>query len=216
MKASKRILAVAGLAVVGLLGIHTHPASAAAVGGGVFLGAATTPSLFSPVSPNCQPHAPIPWCSGHSGPWVYATSTGVGAAVSTGGSPSTHVAGPILDISASGFMSSGFLPNFFPDAPDGAWCGWSTGSGVANWSFTGALSASASPASPGDSIHGSTVFHWTTSAASVAVVTGETPGLVAAVVEMVPPTFVWQPNESCLNGNATTFTIVGAAVLVMP
>ena len=226
MRVPKRILLMAALAVVGILGPQATPAHAVAhLGGAVFTGHATLGGgLFTPVSPNCVPGhtvsvhispsgtsvtTPVPGlCSGNSTTWAISAH---GVGVSTSAVP-TSIAGPDFSIHASGVLGDGILPGSVHLPPvngtsasvtvseDGAWCGWSTGSGNAHWSFSGLANVG------GAGHHGSAGVHWQTSAATVLVVTGG--GTVAVVDAAANPT-----TESCLGGNADSFIVVGVAVM---
>lgn len=193
MKVPKRILAVAALAVVGILGPQATPAHAQMAGGFVAVGSATTSgNLSTPVGPNCGVGlCPTP---GHVNFSISAFGIGV-LAMST-----TAVGGPTFSLHGHG--SVGPAPKTVPLA--GPYCGLSSGSLTAHWSWTGVMG----------SFHGSGTLHWAVSVGSALLLTG-TGGTSAAVVVAlaVPPNTPSAPGQSCTNGTAKDFTVVTAGVI---
>lgn len=204
-------LMVAGVAALGLVGTQATPASATSAAVGVFTGVASVGTGLSyPTSPTC---APSLCASGTGQTWSFSGSgVGAGAKVGTGASAglfSTSVSG--------GTLTDGLL--------GGAWCGASGGK-------DGSGSAKVTAASPPlvDLETSVSNVGWVQSAGSLIVFTGtatevapgttssSTPGLVGVVTALPLPENLGPPpsGNSCLNGSAKTFTVVGAAAVIIP
>ena len=204
MRIGKHILAVAVLAV-GLSGQHAPPADAAVVSGSVFAGTATvSQGLWYPMSPNCG----VALCPGASGSWTFS-ATGVGAVADS----SIPAAGPATEaISGGGLFSDGVLPG-----GDGAWCGGGRLSGEVHWSKSILFGLFTT--------HGSAKIHISGIAAMGILksmgLSGDLPTItpgpssetnVLGLVTVLPPNPV-VGGGSCLDGTATTFSVVGTAVI---
>ena len=180
----------AGIAALALVAFQGAPASAV-TGAGVFVGNATLvdatgSGLNYPVSPACG--APVGLCPNETGTWTLSIDTGVG----------------VSDV-ASGFMDGTIAGKVGPNVIGiGAFCGVSGGSDGAGTISIGASSTA---------ING---VRWLTSAATVIVfdnATTKTSGpTMVGVASAIPPAPVVSPN-SCLNGTAKDFTVVGAAAM---
>jgi len=190
MRVPKRILLMATLAMVGILGPQATPAFAHEPAGFVAVGTATTSgNLSSPVTPTCT------LCPS---PHVNFSVTAAGAGVLHNGA--LGLAGPLFSVSGHGSVGG-----IAKTGTVGPYCGLSSGSLNANWSFTGALG----------NFHSGATLHWTVGVGSVLLLTSTAPAAVVVAVAL-PPTPVLNPTGgSCLSGTAKEFTIVTAGVVAL-
>lgn len=174
------------LTVFGALVSQPSPASAAGGGGGVFTGTITIGAGLG--FPLLSPGKTAPFS---------ASFTGVGLSVSS--PPAAPVAGPNVNVTASGTMGSSVL--------GGSFCGSTAGRGSGSIALNGPLGAMNTPTS----------FEWVQSAGGVVVVTGtaKTTASMVAVLDAVEASPVLQ-GQSCLSGTVTSFSMVGAAVVTGP
>jgi hypothetical protein len=196
-----RKILVAGAAGLGMLAFQAAPTSAATAAVGVFTGSASVggTGLSYPTSPSCLPSLCV---SGAGSSWSFAGS-GVGAGISG----TTHSAGT-FDTAVSGGTLTAGASNI------GAYCGASGGK-------DGSGSATIANLAPGGANQSAALsgVGWLQSAATLIVFNGVAngSGTVAGLVTALPlPTNLGPPpsGNSCLNGTAKTFTVVGAAAVV--